>query len=78
MVSTNLFLSLAPKLPVSWRMAARNGGHHVCNSLTHWCITVAGHTTSTGPKPSSLKARKKDVIMNRGSLHTSQLAIFYQ
>ena len=50
-------LTLCPvKVPVSCRTATLNGAHHVWNSFTHWCITVAGQTTSTGPRPSLLHA----------------------
>lgn len=42
---------LPTKEPLSCRIATRNGGHQVWNSFTHWCITVAGQTKITGPKP---------------------------
>lgn len=42
------------KDPVSCRTATLNGGHHVWNSFTHWCITVVGQTIMVGPKPSNL------------------------
>lgn len=40
--------------PLSCRIATLNGGHHVWNSFTHWCITVVGQTMIVGPKPSNL------------------------
>ena len=36
--------------PDSWRTTTRKSGHHLWNSLTHWCITVVGQTMRTGPK----------------------------
>lgn len=37
-------------------MTTLKSGHQVWNSFTHWCITVAGHTITTGPRPTYLKS----------------------
>jgi len=37
--------------PVECSIEARMTGSQWWNSLTHWCITVAGQIINTGPRP---------------------------
>ena len=53
-------------------MTTLKSGHQVWNSFTHWCITVAGHTITTGPRPTYLKSHAPQSTDNH---HWSQAHI---
>lgn len=54
--------------PEVCKMATLNSGYQRWNSLTHWYMTVAGQTISTGPKPSYLLKKKVTNKINNNKL----------